>query len=327
MFAMVLEQPRTQLKPMQLEKPTPGPNQVLLRVKCCAVCRTDLHIVDGELTQPKLPLVIGHEIVGTIESVGESVTGFATGQRIGVPWLGGTCGACEYCQDQQENLCDKATFTGYNVNGGYAQFAVADAHYCFRLPDGFSDAAAAPLLCAGMIGWRAYKLVRAARRLGIYGFGTAAHILTQIAIYEGMSVYAFTRPGDSHGQVFAEQLGATWAGSSEDEPPEPLDAAIIFAPAGNLIPVALKAVSKGGIVVCGGIHMSDIPSFPYDLLWGERSIHSIANLTRADAEEFLEIAPRVPVKVTSQLYALSDANRALDDLRTGKLDGAAVLVP
>lgn len=327
MFAMVLEQPRTQLKPMQIEKPTPGANQVLLRVKCCAVCRTDLHIVDGELSQPTLPLVLGHEIVGTVEAAGESVTGFTTGQRVGVPWLGSTCGACEYCQDQQENLCDQAVFTGYNVNGGYAQFAVADAHNCFKLPEGFSDAAAAPLLCAGMIGWRAYKLVRAARRLGIYGFGAAAHILTQVAIYEGMSVYAFTRPGDSHGQVFAEQLGATWAGSSEDEPPEPLDAAIICAPSGELVPVALKAVSKGGIVVCGGIHMSDIPSFPYDLLWGERSIHSVANLTRADAEEFLEIAPRVPVKVSSQLYALSDANRALDDLRTGKLDGAAVLVP
>lgn len=327
MFAMVLEQPRAQLKPMQLEKPTPGPNQVLVRVKCCAVCRTDLHIVDGELKDPKLPLVIGHEIVGTIESLGEAVSGFTVGQRIGIPWLGSTCGACEYCQNEQENLCDQATFTGYSTNGGYAQFAVADSNFCFRLPDNYSDAAAAPLLCAGMIGWRSYKLVRSARRLGIYGFGAAAHILTQIAIYEGMSVYAFTRPGDAHGQVFAEQLGATWAGSSEDEPPDSLDAAIIFAPAGNLIPVALKSVSKGGVVVCGGIHMSDIPSFSYDLLWGERSVHSIANLTRADAEEFLEIAPRVPVVVSSQLYALSDANRALDDLRSGKLDGAAVLVP
>jgi alcohol dehydrogenase, propanol-preferring len=307
--------------------PRPGPDQVLLGVAACGVCRTDLHIVDGELTEPKLPLVLGHEIVGYVEAIGDGTEGFAIGDRVGVPWLGFTDGTCFYCRNGQENLCDHARFTGYQIDGGYASHTVADARYAFHLPAAYSDAEAAPLLCAGPIGYRSLTMTGEAKRLGIYGFGAAAHIVAQVARYQGRRIFAFTRPGDATAQDFARGLGAAWAGGSDEAPPEALDAAIIFAPIGPLVPQALKAVRKGGVVVCGGIHMSDIPRFPYELLWEERVIRSVANLTRRDAETFLALAPKVPVKTTVVPFPLPEANIALDRLRNGELTGAAVLIP
>jgi propanol-preferring alcohol dehydrogenase len=327
MQAMVLEKPGRPLKWLEVPVPTPKPEQVLLRVHTCGVCRTDLHVVDGELPRPKLPLILGHEIVGTVVAAGSRVRQFQVGQRIGVPWLGHTCGACPYCLTGRENLCDHPGFTGYTLDGGYAEYAVAHQRYSFPLPPAYTDAEAAPLLCAGLIGYRSYRLAQdAGERLGIYGFGAAAHITVQIAVFEGKKVYAFTRPGDTATQEFARRLGAVWAGSSAELPPEPLDAAIIFAPVGALIPAALRASAKGGVVVSGGIHLSDIPSFPYDILWGERVVRSVANLTRADGEEFFSIAPRVPVKPEIQTFPLKAANEALDRLRHGQIQGAAVLV-
>jgi len=327
MRAMVLERPHTPLVPRELPDPNPGPGQVVLRVTACGVCRTDLHVVDGDLTAPKLPLVPGHEIVGRVAAVGSGVTAFSVGDRVGVPWLGHTCGRCQYCQSGRENLCDEPGFTGYTLDGGYAERAVADAAYCFALPDSYDDVAAAPLLCAGLIGYRSFRMVPDARRLGLYGFGAAAHIICQVAAFEGREVYAFTRPGDALAQGFARSLGATWAEGSDRPPPKPLDAAIIFAPVGPLVPLALGAVVKGGTVVCAGIHMSDIPAFPYRLLWGERVVRSVANLTRADGEAFLDVAPRVPVRTQTQVYPLAAANEALAALREGRLTGAAVVVP
>ena len=307
--------------------PQPDPRQVLLRVSACGVCRTDLHIVDGELTEPKLPLIPGHEIVGTVEAIGDGVTGLKPGERIGVPWLGFTCGECVYCRSGRENLCDRARFTGYTIDGGYADHAVADARYCFPLPPGLDDVSAAPLLCAGLIGYRALRLAGEAERLGIYGFGAAAHIVAQVARHRGQRVFAFTRDGDREGQEFARSLGASWAGGSSEKPPEALDAALIFAPVGALVVAALAATNKGGTIVCAGIHMSDIPRFPYSLLWEERVIRSVANLTRQDGEEFLALAPQIPVRTVTQAYPLAQANEALADLREGRLTGAAVLVP
>jgi alcohol dehydrogenase, propanol-preferring len=327
MRAMVLERPTTPLVPRTLPDPEPGPGQVALRVTACGVCRTDLHVVDGDLTHPKLPLVPGHEIVGRVEAVGAGVTAFAVGDRVGVPWLGHTCGRCHYCQSGRENLCDAPGFTGYTIDGGYAERAVADAAYCFALPESYDDVAAAPLLCAGLIGFRSFRMVPDARRLGLYGFGAAAHIICQVAVFEGREVYAFTRPGDALAQGFARSLGAVWAEGSDRAAPKPLDAAIVFAPVGPLVPLALAAVVKGGTVVCAGIHMSDVPGFPYRLLWGERVLRSVANLTRADGEALLEIAPRVPVRTQTQVYPLAGANEALAALREGRLTGAAVLVP
>ena len=327
MRAMVLERPQTSLVLREQSIPQPAAGEILVDVSACGVCRTDLHVVDGELPHPKLPIVPGHEIVGRVAAMGPGVSGFALGARVGVPWLGHTCGVCPYCRDNKENLCDAPLFTGYTRDGGYATHAVADANYCFLLPDGIGDAEAAPLLCAGLIGWRSYRMAGEGRDLGLYGFGAAAHILAQVARAQGRRVYAFTRGGDKAAQDFARALGAVWAGASEDTPPTPLDAAIIFAPVGALVPLALKAVKKGGRVVCGGIHMSDIPSFPYDILWEERQILSVANLTRADAREFLDIAPKAGIKTEVTRYALEDANRALSDLRAGRLQGAAVLVP
>ncbi|MSP37234.1 MAG: zinc-binding alcohol dehydrogenase family protein [Deltaproteobacteria bacterium] len=311
----------------RVDWPTPqaGPGQLLIRVHACAVCRTDLHIIDGELTQPKLPLIPGHEIVGKVAALGEGVTRFKIGDRVGVPWLGWTCGECVYCQNGRENLCDRAKFTGYTLDGGYAEYAVADQRFCFPIPDFYSDAEAAPLLCAGLIGYRSLVKAGNAKRLGIYGFGSAAHIVAQVAKYQHCEVYAFTRPGDEAAKQFAMNLGAVWAGDSNELPPVKLDAAIIFAPAGELIPQALKAVGKGGAVICGGIHMSDIPSFPYSILWEERSISSVANLTRRDAEEFMALAPKVPVRTEVQTFSLEEANEALIQLRSGKIQGAAVL--
>lgn len=324
---MILEQLGKPLNLRDCPVPEPRGRQVLLRILSCAVCRTDLHVVDGELSNPKLPLIVGHEIVGRVERVGEQANLLSVGQRVGVPWLGWTCGECFYCLNGHENLCPKALFTGYTLDGGYAEFTLADERYCVPLPESYSDTEAAPLLCAGLIGYR--SLVRAgdAKRLGIYGFGAAAHIVTQVARHQGRSVYAFTRPGDLAAQQFAKELGAAWVGASGDHPPEELDAAIIFAPVGALVPAALAAVRKGGTVVCGGIHMSDISSFPYDLLWGERSVCSVANLTRRDAAEFMAIAPKVPVRATTVPFALERANEALNQLRNGKLHGAAVLTP
>ena len=307
--------------------PQPGPQQVLLRIAACGVCRTDLHIVDGELTEPKLPLIPGHEIVGYVEAVGEGVRGLAPGARVGVPWLGFTCGECVYCRSGRENLCERARFTGYTIDGGYADHAVADARYCFPLPPGLDDVAAAPLLCAGLIGYRALRLTGEAERLGIYGFGAAAHIVAQIAKHRGQRIFAFTRDGDRDGQEFALSLGAEWAGGSGETPPAPLDAALIFAPVGALVVAALAATGRGGTVVCAGIHMSDIPRFPYSLLWEERVIRSVANLTRRDGEEFLALAPTIPIRTTTKAYPLAQANEALADLRDGRLTGAAVLVP
>ena len=323
---MVLHQPRQPLQLMDLPEPRPAAGQVLVRVRACAVCRTDLHVIDGELPQPKLPLVPGHEIVGVIVGKGDGADRFEPGARVGIPWLGWTCGECRFCRSQRENLCERARFTGYHLDGGYAEYTVADERFCFPIPAFYGDAAAAPLLCAGLIGYR--SLVRAgnAKRLGIYGFGAAAHIVAQVARFQERSVYAFTRRGDFTGQEFARSLGAVWAGGSETLPPEPLDAAIIFAPAGELIPFALKALDPGGVVVCGGIHMSDVPAFPYGLLWGERAICSVANLTRRDGDEFLALAPRVPVVTRVQTFPLESANEALAQLRAGKIQGAAVLV-
>jgi alcohol dehydrogenase, propanol-preferring len=327
MLAMVLEQPRTPLVMRERPLPVPARGEILLEVAACGVCRTDLHVVDGELPDPKLPIVPGHEIVGRVAAMGEDVTGVAIGQRIGVPWLGYTCGACPYCRSGRENLCDRPLFTGYTRDGGYATHAVADARYCFPLPERMDDAAVAPLLCAGLIGWRSYRMAGEGTSLGLYGFGAAAHILAQVAAWQGRRVHAFTRAGDKAAQDFARSLGAVWAGGSDEMPPEPLDAAIIFAPVGALVPAALKAVRKGGRVVCGGIHMSDIPRFPYRLLWEERHVVSVANLTRADAREFLSVAPQSGVRTEVTRYPLAQANEALADLREGRLEGAAVLVP
>lgn len=326
MRAMVLEAANQPLRLVERETPTPGPDEVLLEVHACGVCRTDLHIADGELQQPRLPLVLGHEIVGTVVEAGESAR-WQPGTRLGIPWLGRTCGRCRYCAAGRENLCEAACFTGYQRDGGYADHVVADARFCLPIPDGLSARDAAPLLCAGLIGYRSLGMTGEARRLGLYGFGAAAHIVLQVARYQGREVYAFVRPGDSAGERFARDLGAVWAGPSDVCPPVELDAAIIFAPAGELIPRALRAVCRGGTVVCGGIHMSAIPSFSYDLLWGERVLRSVANLTRADGVAFMELAPRVPVHCEVQPYALTDAGRALDDLRAGRVRGAAVLEP
>jgi propanol-preferring alcohol dehydrogenase len=327
MHAMILDAPGHRLTPAELGAPTPADDQILIEVAACAVCRTDLHVVDGELPNPKPSVVPGHEIVGRVAARGARAQRFAIGDRVGVPWLGWTCGECAYCRSGRENLCDRARFTGYQIDGGFAELAAADQRFCFPIPDGYGDVEAAPLLCAGLIGYRALRAAGDAPRLGIYGFGAAAHIIAQVAVYQGREVYAFTRPGDEASQAFARSLGAVWAGGSDVAPPAPLDAALIFAPVGPLVPTALRAVAKGGTVVCAGIHMSDIPRFPYAELWGERSIRSVANLTRRDAEEFLALAPRVPVKTTTRAYPLARANEALDDLRAGRLDGAAVLVP
>jgi propanol-preferring alcohol dehydrogenase len=327
MRAMVLQKPGQALRLMEVPEPKPREGEVLLRVQACAVCRTDLHVVDGELNQPKLPLIPGHEIVGVVEASGAAADRFKAGDRVGVPWLGWTCGVCPYCVSGRENLCERARFTGYTLDGGYAEFTAADQRFCFPIPANYADAEAAPLLCAGLIGFRSLVKCGDAKRVGIYGFGGAAHIITQVARFQGKEIYAFTRKGDVEGQQFAKTLGGVWAGDSNTPPPEKLDAAIIFAPVGALVPLALKAVAKGGVVVCGGIHMSDIPSFPYELLWEERSICSVANLTRRDGEEFLAIAPRVPVKTTVETFRLEDANEALNRLRRGKITGAAVLIP
>ena len=326
MRAMVFEKTGTRLVLRDVPKPKSGRGQLLVRVNACAVCRTDLHIVDGELPDPKLPLILGHQIVGRVEQIGANTGGFSMGDRVGIPWLGWTDGDCAYCRSNRENLCDRAKFTGYNIDGGYAEFTVADARYCFHLPDEYNDVDAAPLLCAGMLGYRSYRKTGDARRLGIYGFGNAAHLIAQVARYQKKEIYAFTRRGDKAGQESARRLGAVWAGGSDEMPPEKLDAAIIFAPVGALVPAALRALAKGGIVVCGGIHMSDIPSFPYADLWGERVICSVANLTRRDGEEFLEIAPRVPVKTQTETFPLAEANTALEKFRSGQLKGTAVLV-
>jgi alcohol dehydrogenase, propanol-preferring len=329
MRAMVLNRPGAPLAMRERPIPQPGAGDILVEVSTCGVCRTDLHVVDGELAHPKLPIVPGHEIVGRVAACGDGVTGFAFGARVGIPWLGATCGVCPYCRSARENLCDAPTFTGYTRDGGYATHVLADARYCFALPEALDDVAAAPLLCAGLIGWRCYRTAGEGAALGLYGFGAAAHILCQVAVWQGRRVYAFTRPGDEAGQAFAHSLGANWAGGSDEIPPEPLDAAIIFAPVGALVPAALRAVKKGGRVVCGGIHMSDIPSFPYDILWEERQLVSVANLTRLDAREFLDVARKIvqqgALMVETVHYPLASANAALDDLRSGRLQGAAVL--
>lgn len=327
MRAQLLTAAHRPLAMTDLPPPEPAAGEVLIAVRACAVCRTDLHIIDGELTRPKLPLVPGHEIVGTVVETGAAVDRFRVGDRVGVPWLGWTCGVCEFCRSGRENLCDRARFTGYQIDGGYAELTVADQRYCFAVPAGFDDIAAAPLLCAGLIGYRTLRLAGDGERIGIYGFGAAAHIVAQVARFQGRQVFAFTKPGDRAGQDFARGLGAAWAGGSDAAPPEKLDAALIFAPVGALVPAALAATKKGGTVVCGGIHMSDIPAFPYALLWEERVLRSVANLTRRDAEEFLALAPRAGVITTTRRYPLADANQALADLRDGRLEGAAVLVP
>jgi propanol-preferring alcohol dehydrogenase len=327
MHAMVLDAPRTPLMMRERPAPAPGAGEILVAVKACGVCRTDLHVVDGELEHPKLPIVPGHEIVGRVAAMGAGVSGFAVGERVGVPWLGATCGVCPYCRGGAENLCDAPVFTGYTRDGGYASHAIADARFCFPLGEAVDDAEIAPWLCAGLIGWRSYRLAGEGKTLGLYGFGAAAHILAQIAIWQGRRVFAFTRKGDAAAQDFARSLGVVWAGAADDVPDEPLDAAIIFAPVGALVPAALKAVKKGGRVVCGGIHMSDIPSFPYSLLWEERHVLSVANLTRTDAHEFLSVAPKAGLHCEITRYPLARANEALSDLRDGRLQGAAVLIP
>lgn len=327
MLAMVLRQAGNPLIAAELPRPTPAEHQLLLRVLACGVCRTDLHVVDGELAHPRLPLVPGHEIIGTVTELGPNCSRFAVGQRVGVPWLGSTCGQCPYCRSGRENLCDRPQFTGYTLDGGYAQYTVADERFCFAVPADYSDVEAAPLMCAGLIGYRSLRMAGDAQRLGLYGFGAAAHLIAQVARYQGRRLFAFTRPGDAEGARFALELGAQWAGDSTQKPPEELDAAILFAPVGSLVPAALAASSKGATIVCAGIHMSDIPSFSYDLLWGERVVRSVANLTRQDGDEFLNIAPQVPVRAQTQVYPLLEANRALDDLRSGRITGAAVLVP
>jgi propanol-preferring alcohol dehydrogenase len=326
MQAMVLERLGEPLKLVERPDPAPGDGEVRVRVAACGVCRTDLHVVDGELPNPKLPVVPGHEIVGVIDAMGRGVDGLDIGMRVGVPWLGKTCGHCSYCRSGRENLCDDPLFTGYTRDGGYATHAVADARYVFRLPDG-NDVAAAPLLCAGLIGWRSLRLAGEGKRIGLYGFGAAAHIIAQVARWQGREVYAFTRAGDAAAQQFARSLGACWAGGSDDAPPEPLDCAIIYAPVGTLVLAALRAVRKGGRVVCAGIHMSDIPSFPYSILWEERELKSVANLTRSDGDEFFSVMPQVGIKTQTKPYPLPLANEALADLRSGRLQGAAVLVP
>jgi propanol-preferring alcohol dehydrogenase len=327
MQAMVLAGARQPLVATDVADPRPGSGQVLIRVAACAVCRTDLHIVDGDLDRPKPALVPGHEIVGVITETGPGADRFAVGDRVGVPWLGWTCGTCRFCTSGRENLCDRARFTGYDIDGGFAELTVADERFCFALPDAYGDVEATPLLCAGLIGSRGLRLAGAATTLGLYGFGAAAHIITQVARHQGCAVYAFTRPGDTAGQDFARELGAVWAGGSDTPPPVRLDAAVIFAPVGALVPVALRAVDKGGTVVCAGIHMSDIPTFPYRDLWEERTLRSVANLTRQDAVDFLALAPRVPVETRTVEYPLDRANEALDDVRNGRIEGAAVLVP
>jgi alcohol dehydrogenase, propanol-preferring len=313
---MVLEEQRRRLRSTELPRPEPHPGQLLVRVHACAVCRTDLHVFDGELPDPKLPLVLGHQVVGTV--VGD-------GRRVGIPWLGWTCGECRYCRSDRENLCDRARFTGYQLDGGYAEYTVADERFCFALPDRYTDLEAAPLLCAGLIGYRSLRLTGDVERLGLYGFGSSAHIVAQVARHQGRRVFAFTRADDEEGQEFARELGAVWAGASEERPPEELDAAIIFAPVGALVPIALRALAKGGIVVCAGIHMSDVPSFPYELLWGERVVRSVANLTRRDGDEFLALAPQVPVRTEVEAYPLEQTNEALERVRSGRLRGAAVV--
>ena len=326
MRAMILDGASVPLRLATLDPPRPGPGQVLVQVAACGVCRTDLHVFDGELASPKLPLVLGHEIVGTVAELGEGVRDLSLGQRIGVPWLGRTCGGCRYCGSGQENLCDSAAFTGYTLDGGYAEYTVADARFCFPLPEDYSDAEAAPLLCAGLIGFRAYRMAGPAQRIGLYGFGGAAHILAQVAVRQGREVYAFTKPGDAEGQAFARTLGAAWAGGSDDLPPVPLDAALIFAPVGALVPAALRAVRKGGTVICAGIHMSDLPAMPYALLWGERTVRSVANLTREDGLAFFEALRACRVHTAVHTYPLERANEALADLRAGRFQGAAVLL-
>jgi len=323
---MIFEQEGAPLRSVELPVPEPAPHQVRVRVEACGLCRTDLHLIDGELDAAKRPVVPGHQIVGTIEKLGDAVARPALGARVGIPWLGSTCGNCGFCTSERENLCDRAQFTGYQLDGGLAEFTVADASYCFPLADDFPAVQAAPLMCAGLIGFRALGLTRQAKRLGLYGFGAAAHIAAQVALYFGQELYAFTRPGDKRGQAFAKELGAHWSGGSDDAPPNALDAAIIFAPVGELVPVALRAVAKGGTVVCAGIHMSDIPTFPYALLWGERSVRSVANLTRNDGVEFLRLATEIPVQTHVTPFALEEANAALDAIRNGTLDGAAVVV-
>jgi propanol-preferring alcohol dehydrogenase len=327
MRAMVLDKPSRPLQLRDVPKPKPGRGQLLVRVNACAVCRTDLHVVDGELPDPKLPLIPGHQIVGRVEGTGGEVNSkFKVGDRVGIPWLGWTDGECVYCHSNRENLCDHARFTGYTIDGGYAEFTVADSRFCFRLPDNYNDVEVAPLLCAGLIGYRSYRKTGNAHRLGIYGFGNAASLIAQVALHEGRELFVFTRPGDKATQESTKRLGAKWTGGSDEMPPEKLDAAIIFASVGPLVPAALHALAKGGVVVCGGIHMSDIPSFPYAHLWGERVITSVANLTRRDAEDFLEIAPRVPVQTKTETFPLEEANAALDQFRFGKLKGTAVLI-
>jgi alcohol dehydrogenase, propanol-preferring len=324
---MVLDRPRTPLMMRERPVPIPAAGEILIEISACGVCRTDLHVVDGELPDPRFPIIPGHEIVGRVAACGGGVCGLAMGARVGVPWLGATCGVCPYCRDGRENLCDRPLFTGYTRDGGFATHTVADARYCFALPQDEDAAGLAPLMCAGLIGWRSYRMAGAGESLGIYGFGAAAHILAQVAVWQGRRVHAFTRPGDDDAQRFARRLGAAWAGGSQEAPPEPLDAAIIFAPVGALVPAALRAVKKGGHVVCGGIHMSDIPAFPYRILWEERQVLSVANLTREDAREFLKVAPQAGVKTEVTRYPLAQANEALADLRDGRLQGAAVLIP
>ena len=326
MRATVLQSVGEPLRAAEVPGPEVGPEGVLIRVRACAVCRTDLHVVDGELPHPKVPLIPGHQIVGTVEEVGERVERFAPGDRAGVPWLGYTDGECRYCRTGRENLCDNARFTGYQIDGGYAEYASADHRFCFSIPEGYRDLQAAPLLCAGLIGYRSLRMAGDAERLGLYGFGASAHIIIQVAVHQGRRVFAFTREGDEEGQRFARGLGATWAGNSDERPPEELDAAIIFAPVGALVPAALRAVAKGGVVVCAGIHMTDIPTFPYEILWGERVVRSVANLTRRDGEEFLALAPGVPVRTEVTSFPLERANDALAALRLGEIRGAAVLV-
>jgi propanol-preferring alcohol dehydrogenase len=327
MKAMIFEGSGKPLSFEEVAKPSPGDHQALIEVQACAVCRTDLHIIDGELAKPKLPLILGHEIAGTVVGLGANAACLKLGDRVGVPWLGWTCGVCRFCRSGRENLCDKARFTGYDIDGGYAQFTAADERFCFALPDMYGAVEASPLMCAGLIGYRSLRLAGRGERLGVYGFGAAAHIIAQVAKHQGWEIYAFTRPGDAAAEAFARGCGATWAGGSLTPPPEPLDAALIFAPVGALVPAALRALAKGGTVVCGGIHMSDIPAFPYADLWEERMIRSVANLTRRDGEEFLALAPKVPVKTSTTLYPLEHANEALEDLRLGRISGAAVLIP